>query len=475
MTKVKKSWFFDVPEGENYDRFKKENKPSEDTFRNLTDSILFSTEPADSASETQAGHGKIAKANDVGLKNENDNEGFTLFITPKNLHNLTSKTLASGEDFDIGTNISYFEQSFANGIRVDELKLIKNGIYKLYHRIRLLCDFNYFDIKNNGDLTISESFKMLIDSLSTLTKSTSTGLEIKIPTDKLDENTFEPYFRYENNKLGIRLGDEFEIGNDAFRLKYDSVDISKFSSRYRNSILVTDEDGKVKEIPLNVNNAVLTFNNGVLRVLTIKEALGDDILSEGSVKAINISDEALGNGIAKLNGKLIIRLGINSSLIFDEEGNIMLNGDSNNPGVNKYYGTDSEGVKGFHSIETSNTIDTRKHVKKVMDISELSNYMTFTNDDIKVDEGYYLVPSSIKVTAYGLYVHTENTRYLPIPTTMLSTVENPPDTLQYNIIVTLPDEECQITINGFNNISSYGFNKFLVRVDYEISKERETL
>ena len=60
MTQKSRNWFFDVPSDSAHSRFRKENRPSEGTYRNLLGSVPFFTEVSDTAAEGQQGLVKLA-------------------------------------------------------------------------------------------------------------------------------------------------------------------------------------------------------------------------------------------------------------------------------------------------------------------------------------------------------------------------------------------------------------------------------
>jgi len=64
----KRNWFFDVSASASYDRFRKNNKPTEATYRRLLDSVPFFLETGDTASESQQGLAKLATDANVKLR-----------------------------------------------------------------------------------------------------------------------------------------------------------------------------------------------------------------------------------------------------------------------------------------------------------------------------------------------------------------------------------------------------------------------
>lgn len=91
LTRKLRSYFWDItlPIGSSYKKFRKGNKPDDNAFRYLFESLLFSANSDNTASLTVAGHGKIASDEDVINRKtyEGFGDGFRRFVQPHQLPN----------------------------------------------------------------------------------------------------------------------------------------------------------------------------------------------------------------------------------------------------------------------------------------------------------------------------------------------------------------------------------------------------
>ena len=91
LTRKLRSYFWDItlPIGSSYKKFRKGNKPDDNAFKYLFESILFSANNDNTASLINAGHGKIASDEDVINRKtfESFGDGFRRFVQPHQLPN----------------------------------------------------------------------------------------------------------------------------------------------------------------------------------------------------------------------------------------------------------------------------------------------------------------------------------------------------------------------------------------------------
>ena len=72
----------DLPRGNAYVRFRALNKPNENTFRHVFNSVLMPLEVEDTAKDSVAGHSRTAIDNDIVIRKASYNDGHTRFVRP---------------------------------------------------------------------------------------------------------------------------------------------------------------------------------------------------------------------------------------------------------------------------------------------------------------------------------------------------------------------------------------------------------
>lgn len=88
MAKRQKIYFFQGATGSSYEKFRKENVPSETTYRDLFDSIPFVLDSADAASESYQGLAK--KQTDANVRTRTAGSTWAYFVQPQQLPNIVA-------------------------------------------------------------------------------------------------------------------------------------------------------------------------------------------------------------------------------------------------------------------------------------------------------------------------------------------------------------------------------------------------
>ena len=116
MKRYQREFFFQGPTGNAYDKFRRENIPTEARYRELFDSVAFILNPADAAKENEQGLIRLANDSQARLRTK-INDGWIYGVQPHmlpNLHTLdmNGNPLMGTSDNDNlagwGMTISYF-------------------------------------------------------------------------------------------------------------------------------------------------------------------------------------------------------------------------------------------------------------------------------------------------------------------------------------------------------------------------------
>lgn len=127
----KRKTFFG-PVGTAYSLFSKRNIPTQGTYENVLDSVLFSAESDDTAKTSEAGHVKLATDAHAQVKNDNTGDGHQRVVVP---HQLPGIATASENEPVIGGTDEYSEE----GIKVTAVsKSLGGGLTRLLYKIQAL-------------------------------------------------------------------------------------------------------------------------------------------------------------------------------------------------------------------------------------------------------------------------------------------------------------------------------------------------
>jgi len=118
-----RKWFFDTPKASTYDRFSKNNKPSEATYRSLFDSVTFKLETDDTAAEGSQGLVKLATDANVKLRTS-ASSGMQTVVRPHQLPMMqlgdaTEATIALGAQTYGGLKLTALSKTATGGTRLN--------------------------------------------------------------------------------------------------------------------------------------------------------------------------------------------------------------------------------------------------------------------------------------------------------------------------------------------------------------------
>lgn len=328
-TRFNRTDFFG-PIGTNYHKFSTNNRPTEQEFKKLFDSIAFISETDDTASTTEQGLGKIAEDAYANQRYDNDGDGYTRFIVPHQL-----PTLEAGDgsipDF-LGTSVTY------------------RGMKLTHH--------TYTD--GSGDQRLN--FK--VENVLTVTRAASSSTAITITQANPGDDV----------EIDLDLSDyalisdmpTYIAANESGKVKYDSGDTidylgTKFSTTYFywNS---TSGEYEIADDSIDENKIVSTaLGDGLTGGSGTKPTVDVDnstIELDGTTGKVQVKDLGITKG--KINSD-VAGDGINKAATGELEvdvqnsieisgGKVQLVNDSGTVGANRYYGTDEGGSMGWHEL-----------------------------------------------------------------------------------------------------------------------------
>ena len=121
MTKRTRNWFFQGGMTTFYRRFLQNNRPNQSTMVDLMDSVIMKEEAGDTATETIAGHVKVATKAEVVAKTDVDADGFQNVVKPSDLpdvgHYAEAGSTSLASLIDNGLNIAKMSQPNLNAIK----------------------------------------------------------------------------------------------------------------------------------------------------------------------------------------------------------------------------------------------------------------------------------------------------------------------------------------------------------------------
>jgi hypothetical protein len=328
-------------------KFLQNNRPTEDTFRDLFDSIPFKAEIADTATESVHGLVKLANAAQI-LAKTNTSSGFQLVARPSHLPSV-------GVTAEPGYDIS--SQNKLEGIMVTEGQE-PNG--NLKYLINLLFHTDFFKIRSGGseELTMSDSFINSWNALLELIDGGSPNVELAdFPSGVFEDGgiiNHSGVFTVDTDDSTMHI----DPVTKKVQIKDGGVTLDKLQNLNAGEIIVAPTGGGTPEVIslLGAGKILVGTATGV-EVKDINDYLLAINISDNSIKARKLDPGTLGDGITKDMAasdasKLKVNLSAAASMEFSG-GALQLKNDDSNPDAQCYYGTGSvagSNDKGYFSL-----------------------------------------------------------------------------------------------------------------------------
>jgi hypothetical protein len=364
-----RSYFFSGVAGSTGRLFNTGNRPNKQAFSDLCDSILFKLEPGDSASETDAGHSKIAT--DANLFNRVFSESsFVKTVVPDQLpvvdiaqdsHDCDEADVENGEPGYAPTTLT------RDGIQL--ILVRRAGAYKKYRAfiVKHLADLNTFQYNS--------STKALEIKSGGITNSHLAGdIEIE-KVEALGKGTFLVGTNTDNSKLKLNADGQFIIANTDEIKGVKNVVMSGDATMDKNGV-ITIGANKISLSKLSVLNpgCIITGSNisptnvsldlsasGAFAIgngagLAAKFITGVIVIDKNGISAFEdtvlrarvLHSSFVGKGLETTGtgDSMSLQLQLTGSLVFSSNA-VQLDGDAVSPGNNYYYGTGDTGTKGW--------------------------------------------------------------------------------------------------------------------------------
>ena len=313
-------------------KFRTNNKPREDTFIDLFDSIPFKAETADTASESVHGLVKLATGEEVFART-NTRNGYQLVVRPSHIPDVG----VPNED-----QISSVTQTSSAGIRIDKVQLTESK--RIQYWVNLLFDTNYFKSNNSEELTMSNGFITAWTALLGLLNNNNDGINIT-PAD-FEIEAFDGGGIVNDGGVFTVDTDDSTMHIDAVtkkvQIKDGGVTLDKLQNLNAGEIIVAPTGGGTPEIiSLLGEGKILVGSPTGLQVKDINDYLLSIAISDNSIKARKLDPGTLGDGITKDMAasdasKLKVNLSSAASLEFDG-GALQLKNDEASPSKYSVY------------------------------------------------------------------------------------------------------------------------------------------
>ena len=364
-----RSYFFSGITGSSGRLFNTGNRPNKQAFSDLCDSILFKLEPGDSASETDAGHSKIASDTNVFARSIASN-GFTITTTPDQLpavditedsHDCDEAGVENGESGYAPTTLA------GDGIQL--ILVRRTGAYKKYRAfiVKHLADLNTFqynsstkalEVKPGGITNSHLAGNIEIEKVESLGKGkfivgTATGNS----TLKLDTNgqfIIADTDELKGVKNVVMSGDATMDKNGVITIGANKISLSKLAL-LNPGCIITGSNIVHDNVSLDLS-AAGAFAIGSGTGLAAKFITGVIVIDKNGLSTFEdtvlrarvLHSSFVGKGLETTGtgDSMSLQLQLTGSLAFSTNA-VQLDGDAVSPGNNYYYGTGATGIKGW--------------------------------------------------------------------------------------------------------------------------------
>ncbi len=370
-----KEWFLQGPQTTTWPRFRENNKPTEATFGDLFESILFKENPTDTATETTSGHVRIANKEEINGETDVDVDGVQNVVKPSFLPKV---------DISPSSLALILDEVSGSGINVKSYQSVAG---KIEYIINALIDTGYLQFDGSNQISLSNTVQNLLTALATITSGTSIVLDI----DDFPSSAFDGGGIYNNAGL-------FEINTDStleveaitneLRVKDGGITLAKLQTLSPGDVIVGQTaTGNPIVANMVANDHIIIGNGTGISVVDINTLFSTLSIPDNTITAIKIKDTALGDGLTRDASTMYIDLSTAASMEF-LGGKLQFKNDSATPGNNYYYGTNAIGTKGWYNIESTADRYTKSvYVEKTSDAITGNIVITFgadvTSEDVE--------------------------------------------------------------------------------------------
>lgn len=341
-TKRLRSWFFQGVSTILGVRFRTNNKPTQETFEDFAESIIFKKESGDTATETVAGHVKIANKDAISGNIDIDTDGFQLVVKPTFLPIVdlfpTDTTLLLDDIKDNGINVKNY--------------LSVEG--RMEYILKALIDLNYLKFNNEKEITFADAIVTLLDTLSGLIDE-ETG-DIVVELSDFIGGMFDGGLKNVGGVLTVDTDDltmEVDAATHKVQLKDNGVTLAKMATLTPGDVIV-GQIGSGNPIAVNIaaSNHILIGNGIGVSAVNLNTLLSAITIANNSITAVKMHTSAFGDGLNRDADEMFVDLAPGASLEF-ADGKLKLIDDEDLTGyyIPRYYGTEmGTWNKGYYSL-----------------------------------------------------------------------------------------------------------------------------
>ena len=369
MTQRKKSYFFSSVLGSMGRLFRTGNRPNETAFKDLFDSVPFKSDSDDTATESNAGHVKLA-SNDNVFDREDISSGHSKVVRPGSLPAVDLENLAGDTDED-GNAYDHGDYD-PTSKKVDGLELVlvrRSGLFRKYRAyiVKHLADSETFEYDRTtkelkisaegitnamlaGSIAVTKIASMGKGKIMVGTASGNTSLELGTNGQFLIADTTET----SGLKAVVMSSDATMDKDGVVTIANGAITLAKMSSLAEGRIIVgpsgggtpvaLDLSGSAKFIIGQGNSVAAYALSGVISVA----ADGVVSYSDGLLRARHLHSTVAGNGLATSGSgdSMVLVVDPKNSLEINL-GKVQLTNDAVAPGNDKYYGTNGSGTRAW--------------------------------------------------------------------------------------------------------------------------------
>lgn len=373
-TKRLRSWFFQGVSTILGVRFRTNNKPTQETFEDFAESIIFKKESGDTATETVAGHVKIANKDAISGNIDIDTDGFQLVVKPTFLPMVdvspTDTSLLHDDVKDSGISVKTY---------------LSPTIGRMEYILKALIDLNYLKFNNEKEITFADAIVTLLDTLSGLIDE-ETG-DIVVELSDFIGGMFDGGLKNVGGVLTVDTDDltmEVDAATHKVQLKDNGVTLAKMATLTPGDVIVGQTaSGNPIAVNIAALNHILIGNGTGVSAVDLNTLLSAITIANNSITAVKMHTSAFGDGLNRDADEMFVDLALGASLEFNS-GKLQLKNDESFPGFYHYYGTSNTSSKGYHSMEN---IARMKSIEKILGVADTTisiDYDEITGDSQQV-------------------------------------------------------------------------------------------
>jgi len=313
-----KNWFFDGSPGTASRKFVTNNRPNENMFRKLFNSILFKRNAGDTAQTDEAGHVRLATDDEI-LNRINSSDGHHKVMVPSKMPHVGANILYC-TPFDLDR----YEQGY--GIRVWEMQNNMNeGIgpddWRIKYVIKIAYNEDEFFINAEGELCIKEEW------INNWWEELEQAEDIwNISFDKFNFELFGDGLNNDGGNLNLDVfSDHFDFNDGSLIIKDKAITLAKLQDLDAGEVIVGQVRG---DVPITMSligtgNILIGTSTGV-EVVNIDTIISSLSIDDSSILTRKINSSTLGRGLtrdsaANDGSRMHVDLHDSASMEFEDE------------------------------------------------------------------------------------------------------------------------------------------------------------